>query len=168
MARSSQNAHEGAPVDLGRPAHHRPPPRTVALIASKASSVIDIVTMRRPVERPGSAAVGNARRKLAKKREAIGFVGRVGMIGEEGLEDAFGDFREFYITFAKIFSTVPAQVRPSRRMSGSRHQRLQRRRRQSRRDSRCGDRQTVRKSRLCNHVLRLPRHGKPISFPGRS
>jgi hypothetical protein len=64
-------------------------------------------------------AQGNALRKLAKKREAIGFVGRVGMIGDEGLEDAFGDFRTFYITFAKIFSTAPAQVRPSRRMSGS-------------------------------------------------
>ena len=64
-------------------------------------------------------AQGNAPRKLAKKREAIGFVGRVGMIGDEALEDAFGDFRTFYITFAKIFSTAPAQVRPSRRMSGS-------------------------------------------------
>jgi hypothetical protein len=41
------------------------------------------------------------------------------MIGEKALEDAFGDFRTFYITFAKIFSTAPAQVRPSRRMSGS-------------------------------------------------
>jgi hypothetical protein len=48
-----------------------------------------------------------------------GFVGRVGTIGNEALEDAFGDFRTFYITFAKIFSTAPAQVRPSRRMSGS-------------------------------------------------
>ena len=52
-------------------------------------------------------------------REAIGFVGRVGMIGDEVLEDAFGDFRTFYITFAKIFSTAPAQVRPARRVSGS-------------------------------------------------
>jgi hypothetical protein len=25
------------------------------------------------------------------------------MIGDEALEDAFGDFRTFYITFAKIF-----------------------------------------------------------------
>jgi hypothetical protein len=57
--------------------------------------------------------------QAAKKREAIGFVGRVGTIGDEALEDAFGDFRTFYITFAKIFSTAPAQVRPSRRRSGS-------------------------------------------------
>ena len=64
-------------------------------------------------------AQANALRKLAKKREAISFVGRVGMIGNEALENAFGDFRTFYITFAKIFSTAPAQVRPSRRMSGS-------------------------------------------------
>ena len=64
-------------------------------------------------------AQGSSLRKLAKKREAIGFVARVGMIGDEALEDAFGDFRTFYITFAKIFSTAPAQVRPSRRMSGS-------------------------------------------------
>ena len=36
----------------------------------------------------------------------------------------------------------------------------------SRRDPRCDDRQTVRKSRLCDHVLRrLPRHWKPISSP---
>jgi hypothetical protein len=65
-------------------------------------------------------AQGSALRKLAKKREAIGFVARVGMIGDdEALEDAFGDFRTFYITFAKIFSTAPAQVRPARRVSGS-------------------------------------------------
>ena len=64
-------------------------------------------------------AQANALRKLAKKREAIGFVDRVGMIGNEALENAFGDFRTFYITFAKIFSTAPAQVRPSRRVSGS-------------------------------------------------
>jgi hypothetical protein len=66
-----------------------------------------------------SCAHGNARRKLAKKREAIEFVARVGMIGDEPLEDAFGDFRTFYITFAKIFSTAPTPGRPSRRMSGS-------------------------------------------------
>jgi hypothetical protein len=65
-----------------------------------------------------SRAHGNARRKLAKKREAIGFADRVAMIGE-ALEDAVGNFRTFYITLANIFSTVPAQVRPSRRMSGS-------------------------------------------------
>jgi hypothetical protein len=40
------------------------------------------------------------------------------MIGE-ALEDAVGNFRTFYITLAKIFSTAPAQVRLSRRMSGS-------------------------------------------------
>jgi hypothetical protein len=52
-------------------------------------------------------AQGNALRKLAKKREAIGFIGRVGMIGDEALEDAFGDFRTFYITFARSFLQRP-------------------------------------------------------------
>jgi hypothetical protein len=64
-------------------------------------------------------AQGKARRTPAKKREAIRLVGRVGMTGDEAVEDALGDFRTSYVTFAKIFSTVPAQVRPSRRMGRS-------------------------------------------------
>jgi hypothetical protein len=44
---------------------------------------------------------------------------RVGMIGDEALDDASGNFRTFSVTFAKIFSIAPAQVRPSRRMSRS-------------------------------------------------
>ena len=55
VARSSQNAHEGAPVDLGHPhiiARRPPHGRLDRLVAS---SVIEIVTMRRPVERPRSA-----------------------------------------------------------------------------------------------------------------
>jgi hypothetical protein len=106
--------------------------RIRAINASIASRLADAVAS--PATRPfvsgmgtvsprparlNCARRGNARRKLAKKREAIGFVGRVGMIGDEALEDAFGDFRTFYITFAKIFSTAPAQVRPSRRVSRS-------------------------------------------------
>jgi hypothetical protein len=33
------------------------------------------------------------------------------MIGNKALGDASGNFRTFYITFAKIFSGAPAQVR---------------------------------------------------------
>jgi hypothetical protein len=58
-------------------------------------------------------------KQSGQEARSHGFVGRVSMIGDESLEDAFGDFRTFYIAFAKIFSTAPAQVRPSRRMSGS-------------------------------------------------
>jgi hypothetical protein len=52
-------------------------------------------------------AQGNALRKLAKKREAIGFVGRVGMIDDEGLEDVFGNLEHFTSLSPRSFLQRP-------------------------------------------------------------
>jgi hypothetical protein len=77
VTRSSQNAHEGAPVDLGARTSSPAAPSPVALIASEASSVIDIVTMRRPVERPRSMARAGERSAQAGQEARSHTVWRV-------------------------------------------------------------------------------------------
>ena len=119
------------------------------------------MTMRRPVERPRSAARMGTLGASSPRSAKPGFVGRVGTIGNEALEDAFGDFRTFYVAFA-----CRTYLRPLLECSGPRaHARLG----AHRRPSPCRRSSNYERSRHAAGARRRIQLGVPIRcFANRS